>query len=703
MTLHVHALRGCTPDPLAHYLKALGVLRLVAAQADTQVRGWWQDDHFRIVSVLDRSALLGFFAERYVPTPMLAPWNGGSGFYPKDNKNGIEAVRRSTAHRFTAYREAITHAAEAMQGRLESPKDEDKQAMLGRCRREWRGPAQAWLDAAVVIDTDLSPAYPSLLGTGGNDGRLDFTNNAMQRLTDLFDLSDPQAPPHKNCLPLLASALFADTPTPGLMGGAAIGQFLPGAAGGANSSSGFDGDSLVNPWDFLLMLEGAVAFSSGLSRRLRSGELPQAAAPFALRSAAVGFGTAVPSEESARGEQWLPLWNKPATHADVAALLAEGRCQQGRMTVRRPVEMARALARHGTARGISAFQRVAFLERNGQANLAIPLGRWTVQEQPAVSLVDELAPWVDNLERAARDQFAPARWRQASRRCSEAMIAVCRTPQPQRWAELFLAVGAAEAEIATVPGKAVAARLSPLPRLSSAWVTHLAHLQAPFRLALAFADQIGVRRGRPDANDSVRQHWLPMDRFHFSDRVHPRVIPAIADAFDRLARVVHRRVIEESPLASQHGHSASLADIAGFLTGAVPAGQVADLIGPCLALDRSQAPRQTAPDPTAEDIGALSIYGALRLATMPQGVWVGPTFVAVPWDRVVITTLAAGHLDRALAQAVHRLRTARLRPFIDQAVGNADLAARLAASLAFPIDQAATRRLVKEFTKPDLA
>ena len=34
MSMFVHKLEGCRPQPLAGYLKALGVLRLVSEQAD---------------------------------------------------------------------------------------------------------------------------------------------------------------------------------------------------------------------------------------------------------------------------------------------------------------------------------------------------------------------------------------------------------------------------------------------------------------------------------------------------------------------------------------------------------------------------------------------------------------------------------------------------------------------------------------------
>ena len=47
----------------------------------------------------------------------------------------------------------------------------------------------------------------------------------------------------------------------------AIGQFFPNAAGGANASAGFEGDSKINPWDFILMIEGSLVFASSCTRR----------------------------------------------------------------------------------------------------------------------------------------------------------------------------------------------------------------------------------------------------------------------------------------------------------------------------------------------------------------------------------------------------------------------------------------------------
>src|SRR5690606_26587343 len=116
MSLHVHDLAGCTPEPLAGYLKALGVLRLVAAQRDPRARGWWRGDTFTLATELEPEALVAFFLREYSPTPLIAPWNGGSGFYPKDKKTGIDAIASSKAERFRAYRDAIQRAQALIQG-----------------------------------------------------------------------------------------------------------------------------------------------------------------------------------------------------------------------------------------------------------------------------------------------------------------------------------------------------------------------------------------------------------------------------------------------------------------------------------------------------------------------------------------------------------------------------------------------------------
>ncbi|MDZ7810554.1 MAG: hypothetical protein U5L11_11030 [Arhodomonas sp.] len=72
-----------------------------------------------------------------------------------------------------------------------------------------------------MVLTEDSPDYPPLLGTGGNDGRLDFTNNFLQRLVTVFDAETGE--PAAEAAGWLDEALF-DEVMPGIPS-AKVGQF----------------------------------------------------------------------------------------------------------------------------------------------------------------------------------------------------------------------------------------------------------------------------------------------------------------------------------------------------------------------------------------------------------------------------------------------------------------------------------------------
>ncbi|HWV57848.1 MAG TPA: type I-U CRISPR-associated protein Csx17 [Longimicrobiales bacterium] len=721
MTIHVHHLTGCSPTPLAHYLKGLGILRLVAEQKDRNARGWWRDEAFHLATVLDEESLKRFFLEEYRPTPIIAPWNGGSGFYPKDNKDGITAVCGSTAERFAPFRRAIELGRTVTAGLGESPKGTEKSAFLRRCRREWRGPILDWLEAAIVLDGTGDPAYPALLGTGGNDGRLDFTNNYMQHVAGLFDLADGNAAARPGAARLLGIALYSQ-PEMGLKRGA-VGQFLPGSAGGANSTVGFAGDAVLNSWDFVLMLEGACLFAASVARRMHATALPQAAAPFAVRSSAVGYGSAAEGEKD-RGEQWFPLWDRPATLDELRNLIAEGRSQIGRHSAGRPVDFGRAVARLGVARGITAFQRYGYIERNGQANLAVPLGRWPVRAQPHQDLIDEVAHWVESLRRAASGDQGPASIARAARVCEEAILACCRDgANARRWQELLIALGRAEAQLPRSPRFTAEKRLQPLPHLGRDWLRAADDGSAELRLALAFASQHGfvVLDGgefKVDWSNPIRRHFLPLavdgKRHRFlvqgDSLASPAEVVCVAGEFEAVALALLRRRLVEAgqenlgklPLLGVGGAEASLDDISRFLAGDVDERKILDLARPLMALDWTALGRPL--DRPAKQPEIPGLYGLVRIAYWPRRI--RPSLnaepVSIPLDPVILNRLMTGDLVRASATAIRRLSAAGLRPHLRIAAGDPALARRIAASLVFPIAERDAFALAHRLARPEL-
>ena len=281
--------------PLAHYLKALAILRLVVQQRDASAKGSWQGDTFVLQSALNESELLTFFLHEYRPTPIVAPWNGGSGLYYQERK--LKGIDPATGKRIkTGVRDQPTTATKVVdqligsKGRRletyrnvlnlakrivtqmeysEAPADTDKRLLIEKLRNELPDECVSGIDSGMVL-LESRVSYSPLLGTGWNDGNTDFTSNFMQRLTDVLDVnSDVPAP---SAEVWLRAALFGES-VEGLLSGAAIGQFFPAAAGGDNSSSGFRAESLVNPWDVILMIEGAVVFAGAAAKRLESTRL----------------------------------------------------------------------------------------------------------------------------------------------------------------------------------------------------------------------------------------------------------------------------------------------------------------------------------------------------------------------------------------------------------------------------------------------
>lgn len=735
MTVHLHHLTGCAPTPLAHYLKAIGILRLVAQQKDPDVRGFWRDQHFCLLTTLDEAALEAFFLNEYAPSPFVSPWNKGSGFYATNDK-GLAPVEGSRAPRFEPFRRGIAEARKQLHEitRADSDvrrlKDQTKAKKGGKparskddpeYRRElavaerefkrlkadlygpfalaWRGPHRDWMDAAMVLSSEGDPSWPALLGTGGNDGRLDFTNSAMQRLGDLFALESVSAAPLPMAKALLRTALFAE-PSAALLD-EAVGQFLPGSAGGANGTTGPDAGSRVNPWDFVLMLEGAIAFRGQATRRLGARDDMRAAIPFAIAAQAIGHATRG-KEKDARGEQWMPLWERPASWQDVSALLGEGRAQLARSPARRPLDFARAIAKLGVARGLTGFVRYGYLERNGQSNLAVPLGPIQVAAHPRARLVDEIGSWLDRLRRAGDD--APARFSACVGVLLDAVFDVLtREVEPTRWQFVLAAIQ----EVERVQASGTAFKVGPCPTLSPGWLGAAADDSPEWRLALSLGSAArSYQGGRPF--DSVRAHALPIDpkkswsyAFGADKRlIHdPRVVMKGREALSDLIALVERRFVEAAqrgtrslPLVAAHGAGARLDDLARFLAGEVDVERVVALGRALMALDWAHA--RLAPV-RVDSYGDRpdEAWEALRLCALPFAL----RQRKIATEPAMFRRLAAGDAAGAADLALRRLRASGLRPPLAGAIADPMTARRWAAALAFPIAPAVAAAMADRF------
>ena len=738
--IFVHQIDGCAPAPLAHYLKALGIIRLVAEQADSDARGWWDGDHFRLATKMDHTELEEFFLRRYQPTALISPWNKGSGFYT--NKPVLGSIESSSAPRFSHIREAIKtsrlHMEKLLQAdrtirsikaetkkrgmsradkkklrdnaeyksRLRSAENEFsrlKDDLIPSLRSKWRGGHREWLDAAIIL-TDDGPEYPVLLGTGGNDGRLDFTLNFMEMLNRVFYIKD--GTPRDLSRAWFAASIWG-APIPQSMIDESVGQYLPGTGGGANNSNSPKSDSMVNPVDFILMLEGAIAFTSHATRRLGSSSSFRIASPFVVSLHGVAYSSASEEDEKQKKEQWMPLWAHPSTYMELRRLLAEGRAQVGDRTAREPLDLARAIKSMGTARGIRTFQRYGYLERNGQSTLAVPLGTVVVSDgrSELLSCLDDIDVWLRRLRREARSKNAPKRLISAERQLANKAFATINDPnRPETWQHMLFWMGEMERLMARGSGFAA----QPIPLLRPDWVAASNDNTTEFRLALAFALQSYTRR--TNKRDGVRRHWIPLDdsssartqRFAISGTgssarldVRPEVVMHGHRGVDDAIALVERRLVEGAQLGVRHlpldagMHAwASVSDIGSLLSGGANMDRILSLARPLMALDREKMSKQYVPTEPAISTLPDDAWIVIRLCTLPWKIKTRSGFeLDIGTDPALIRRLGTGDAAAAVSLALRRLGAAGVHCTVRAATAHPSLSRLWAASLAFPISK----------------
>lgn len=728
------ALRGCTPTPLSDYLKALGLLRLVSEQADSAARGMWVDETFKLITALDEDAVVAFFLDKYRPTPIIAPWNRGSGFWGKKaSAAALAAVAASTSPRFLDYRLAIDAARQTIEGlglSLDSkPDKKQKQDLMRLCRATVPDAAVQWLDAAFVLGED-KPKYPALLGTGANDGNMDFTANFMQNLAVVLDLDPDAVRPQGRSAKgskrstydrvlsegFLRDALFGNSTTP--LTSSAIGQFNPGAVGGPNGTRGFEAGSLLNPWDFVLALEGSLVFAGSVVWRLNASSRGMAAFPFTVDASAAGWGSASEDGLEARAETWAPMWSRPSSYRELSRLFSEGRAQVGRRRAQNGTDFARAVAGLGVDRGISGFVRYGFMRRSGLAYLSVPLGRLKVAERPAVNLIDDLDHWLDPLRRVASDAKGPASYRRSLRQVEDAVFAYCTSGDRQDLVRVLVAVGRGERALAL--GGRTRKLTRPLQNLRDDWADECGG-SPEFRLALSLASiadpKVGPLRSNLEPVEMDKGRWKWASDSGSATQYGSDLVRGLADILKRRSIMGSRAGLAQVPICG--GVAVSPDDVALFLSGRVDDAELLDLLWALTAmktkkasdvsLSRTNWPGRTslASVPRAYALLKLLMLPAESVALIARAAGEDTTRFRLPPEPAILSRLGAGDPAAALEIAVRRLRACGLVPIASGQSGHMQVPDfvlspnernRLAAALLFPVtDVESLAKLVIRF------
>ena len=742
--------------------------------------GWWEGESFVISTELNNDDLVVFFCDEYSPSPIVAPWNGGSGFYLGDALDGIEAIEKSAHKRFADYRETISQikrwpemprfervedvflmlrstqetirpgkkrdeivgmladieAATPSQEVLEDrnlpnislseledlaitnsqwntwwkeikkartkcnliKRSENKNVIMPLCRTRLPESSLQWLDAVYALHGDGKASYSPVLGTGGNEkGRFELSNNFMQRVSELFISGEP-----KKTSDLFRSATFGTVVT-GLVK-ASIGQYDPGRAGGYNQGMGIETkDFKINPWDFILAMEGSIVLAGAVARRNHTDEGSQFTTPFTVLFSSVGFSSNV-YEETGRREIWLPLWKNPSSYSEIKYFFGEGRSTVGRRMAKTGIEFSRAVGTLGVDRGIDAFERYAFLERRGQSYVALPAGRISVRYRPELELLNEL----DIVSRPIWQfikgfKSVPATFHSALKKRDEAIFTCSQDSGPYNFCGLVRAVGNLERLIAIRDRSKKPILDRPLSGLSPRWIALCDDGGIEVRIAAALASiqatgKIGPLRSNMSEVDPLNPNRWGKGK---GDRQwYGNSLP------ERLAGVLIKRLMDAgrrtAPCVPINGLiPVSPHDIMLFLRGECDDIKLEDMLWGFTLIDWKKMGvkklRNKWQNPLSETPLSRT-WCVLKLLHTPEEIYSPDkkTHVMIKKEPRIAHMLLAERIKEACDVAVHRLSVSDLHPFNITYMEAVDTI-RLLASLLIPAkDQWKLESLVLE-------
>jgi CRISPR-associated protein Csx17 len=572
-----------------------------------------------------------------------------------------------------------------------------KEDLVRACRDRLGMRAVEWLDAALVIGGDDEVRYPPLLGVGGGEGRLDYTNTFMSRLVDV--LLDGEASVRAEAL--LRGSLFGEA-VEGLVVGS-VGQYDPGRAGGYNQGPGIEHKEFpANPWDFILALEGTIVWASAVTVRCDVAGSRNVASPFTVKARAAGYGSAAAGDD-ARAEVWAPLWARPVTYRELRAFLAEGRAEVGGRPARNSIEFAEAATSLGVDRGVSEFVRYSLLKRRGDSYVALPAGRFPVRARSEADHIRQIDPIFATLDRFSRNsgKNAPARLFAARREIDEAIYAALLHGGASRLKGVVAAIGRLERLLAQRDPTKEPRLRAPLLGLKPSWIVGADDGTVEVRIAAALASI-----GATGEVGRLRANLAPVD---------PRKPWAWAQGGNqmawtggsiaaRMASVVRRRLLdakrflcEANPLWSDLELVPE--EVAAFIDGAVDEGLLEDLLfgftwirwDDRAAVCEARAELRARWASPVEPRTIQRSYALLKLLFLPAP---PPTRradrVQIHSEPAIVPLLCAGRVGDACRIAQRRLHASGVTP-VRADFTNSENGPRLAAALLIPVR--AARRL----------
>lgn len=513
----VLVLPGLAPDTLGNYLASIGLLCLAARRWAT-VRACWRDGEFVLINGPADMASLK------VELVDIAEQRGWSGYSRSWRKAQMSDTPRKTA------------------------------AATSQWRSQAAGESELGVFQAHVALGDRLIFNP-LFGSGGNAGRRNFATGWQAAVTAL-------AKPNRNW----TRQLLTDDLDSFLSGEPCecLGDFSAGSwfsAANKTYNSGTERpfrDGQVTPWAMALACEAFPLLQGGASRHLGVHRRAGGAFPFVTAPAAP-----VSAGESGKsvGEVWLPVWHRPMSVAEAAALFGRGRVEVNGRGATTVAAFSAAIVQRGVDAGVDEFRRFVLIrttsENTFESRLAdtIPVmdragGAQANAVAVALGLRDALPP----------DRKKGKRWIYAGLQgpVDRALVELAARPDPET------ARGLADALIAALQSvdwnRTYRKRKVGFQLLPAAWKEHLVGKHDPvtpeisLALALASLRPTLTSNGSRQVTAPMLAYWLGAENrgswWAIPEAVPLRRVWCGGGFVANAGSVLQRRLAEERPDAS---------------------------------------------------------------------------------------------------------------------------------------------------------
>ncbi len=692
--LPVIPIPGLRPTSLGAYLAALGLLKVLSHRWP-DVRAAWRDGVLHLVGgPADRDAL----ADALMTVADQASW--------MPYERGWADAQKASTKAKSGVKLALWQA-EANEAELE------------------------------LFAAHAAPAsrvfFNPLLGSGGNAGKRAFADG-WKKTTEA--LQPPKAPKKKRA--------NADDRRE------ALNTFLDGETSAwqmekLNAASWFsDSNKLYNsgqnpfsegaisPWAMAFACEGLVFFAGSASRRLGARTRPIGAFPFVVAAAS----PETPGEAGRdRGEVWAPLWSRPMTAPEVAALFARGRAEIGGHGAVTPAAFAVAITRRGADAGIGEFRRFA-LGKTTSVNTFEPryLGA-TAVPAGAVDVRSEAFEWMLGLiESLPRDRKEGQRWRFVGLRGPVESALVNAASRPDDTEATMALLDAATRALDRVDvnrsfrEKGVLWRPLPLDWLPALFGGDAPDIEA--RLALSLISAFPAEY--PFALYRFGIEWRNQSRDgrprKISSYIHPKTPPArwvwrAGPLVRNLCAVIQRRLLDwedeqkRGAPPARRPISARMSDVEAWLDGDVDEALLARWLSRLALFDWASIPASIRPLSPFDrrEIAvhpALALYGLLHplfdLRPVPDNgrneehdLLASNTGARTPAAaRRMAVLIRGGDIERAIDIARSRYAMAQAPLMHMDAPWAVADPERLLAALVFPVSRSVRSKLVRRWLRP---